>query len=198
MMDEKKEQILNAAIECFTAFGYEKTSMSDIGKRVGLNKASIYYHYKDKLALFDAMVNSKRQIHRSYQREQLAGKEKGIASIVTFLCTEIDFVEELAVNFLAAPTHNRGGKDDTQSVFQEIIQEDITRLIAMIQEAWGSGGVLKLESKELARLILQTSRGLLTLDCPLDGPIAQRATGYQRVRQDIRDIIPLLLKGAGV
>jgi AcrR family transcriptional regulator len=53
----KRLQILNAAMDCFSTYGYEKTTMSDIGARVGMNKASLYYHFKDKIALFATMVD---------------------------------------------------------------------------------------------------------------------------------------------
>ena len=42
---DKREQILKAAAECLSQYGYEKTTLSDIGKLVGLNKASLYYYY---------------------------------------------------------------------------------------------------------------------------------------------------------
>jgi len=197
MSKSKKEQILDAAIECFTTYGYEKTSMSDIGKEVGLNKASLYYHYKDKLALFDAMVQTKRTVYRDRLRQKLSTQSIGIPQIITFLCSEIDFIEELSVNFLAPPSRNQGGKDDTSSVFQKIIDEDIRLLQSMIQAAMDQEIFSGIHPQELARHVLQTSRGLLLVDCPLDLPKSERSEGYNRVRRDIEEIITLLLSGAG-
>ena len=42
MKKDKRQMILEAAGECFDRFGYNKTTLKDIGERVGLNKASIY------------------------------------------------------------------------------------------------------------------------------------------------------------
>ena len=197
MSTDKKDQILDAAAECFTAYGYEKTSMSDIGERVGLNKASLYYHYRDKLALFDAMVKVKRSVHRESLRRKLEEQKPGIPRIVASLCGEIDFIGELAGNFLAPPSSRRGSRDDTMSVFQSIIDEDIRRLLELIGESRLSGLFEGNEPEVLARQILQIARGLLMADCPLDMPKVERAGGYERVRNDIREILPVFLRGAG-
>src|SRR4030042_4226412 len=54
--ENKKEQILAAASECFARFGYKKTTLDDIGKKIGLNKASIYYYFKSKEEIFTSIV----------------------------------------------------------------------------------------------------------------------------------------------
>lgn len=52
----KKQEILKAASDCFAHYGYEKTTLDDIGDRVGLNKASLYYYYKNKEAIFSEVI----------------------------------------------------------------------------------------------------------------------------------------------
>jgi AcrR family transcriptional regulator len=55
--DTTRAQIRAAAIELFTANGYEKTSLREIADRVGVTKASLYYHYPSKQALLEAVVS---------------------------------------------------------------------------------------------------------------------------------------------
>jgi TetR/AcrR family transcriptional regulator, biofilm operon repressor len=47
-----KEKIQQAAYKCVARFGFEKTTLEDIAKEVGLNKASLYYYYKNKEEIF--------------------------------------------------------------------------------------------------------------------------------------------------
>ncbi len=54
--DEKKELVLRAASGVFARYGFDKTTLEDIGKRAGLNKASLYYYYKNKEDIFVAVV----------------------------------------------------------------------------------------------------------------------------------------------
>lgn len=56
----RKKEIIKAATECFKSYGYDKATMSDIGKRVGLNKASLYHYYKNKETLFTDIINIER------------------------------------------------------------------------------------------------------------------------------------------
>jgi AcrR family transcriptional regulator len=46
--DITKERILKAAEKLFSEEGFDGTSMDKIAKDVGINKGSIYYHFKDK------------------------------------------------------------------------------------------------------------------------------------------------------
>lgn len=57
MKDNPKHTlILQAAAECFARFGFDKTTLDDIGRRAGLNKASLYYYFKNKEDIFIAVV----------------------------------------------------------------------------------------------------------------------------------------------
>jgi len=54
----KKEIILQSAIEHFSKFGYESTSLENIAKECNITKPAIYYHYKDKAALYQTVICS--------------------------------------------------------------------------------------------------------------------------------------------
>jgi len=55
-MDDTRGQIRAAALDLFTKQGYEPTSLREIADRVGITKASLYYHYPSKQALLLALV----------------------------------------------------------------------------------------------------------------------------------------------
>ena len=52
-----KEQILNAAFDCFFEKGYEATSLEEIAKRAGVTRGAIYWHFTDKNDLYRAAVH---------------------------------------------------------------------------------------------------------------------------------------------
>jgi TetR/AcrR family transcriptional repressor of nem operon len=49
--------VLDAAVQCFWAQGYEATSVKDLMERTGLTAASLYNAYGDKRALFRTALN---------------------------------------------------------------------------------------------------------------------------------------------
>ena len=53
-----EEQVLTAAMEAFWRKGYEATSLVDLTKSTGLNKASLYRVFGDKHQLFMAALNN--------------------------------------------------------------------------------------------------------------------------------------------
>ncbi len=53
----RKEEILEVATHLFAERGYEGTSMSDVAERVGIRKASLFYHFTTKDSLYEAVVD---------------------------------------------------------------------------------------------------------------------------------------------
>ena len=54
---EKKEKILDSALQIFVAKGYSRARMDDIVEKSGMSKGSIYYHYKSKKDLFLSLID---------------------------------------------------------------------------------------------------------------------------------------------
>jgi AcrR family transcriptional regulator len=48
MSQDKKEEILAKAVQLFLKKGYEKASMRDLGKAVGIQAPGLYYYFKNK------------------------------------------------------------------------------------------------------------------------------------------------------
>src|SRR5579883_1013078 len=53
----RKEEILDIATELFAERGYEGTSMNDVAARVGMRKASLFYHFATKDLLYEAVLD---------------------------------------------------------------------------------------------------------------------------------------------
>lgn len=56
MVGDTRETIREVALELFSTRGFDQTSLREIAERVGLTKASLYYHYPSKQALLTAIV----------------------------------------------------------------------------------------------------------------------------------------------
>lgn len=56
-LDKKREEILDAAMMCLARYGPLKSTMDDIATVIGMRKASLYYYYRNKEAIFsDALA----------------------------------------------------------------------------------------------------------------------------------------------
>jgi AcrR family transcriptional regulator len=55
--DERRAQLLTAALEVFTAAGYHAAAMDEIADRAGVSKPVLYQHFPSKLDLYLAVLD---------------------------------------------------------------------------------------------------------------------------------------------
>ena len=76
----KRERILAAATDHFTAFGYRKTSIEDVARAAGVAKGTVYLYYRSKPELlFHAVAREKRRYLEQLEplwRRELAPRER--------------------------------------------------------------------------------------------------------------------------
>lgn len=63
--DETAERILDVALTLFLEFGYRRTTMETVARRLGVSRVTVYRYHADKAALFQAVML------REVQRESL-------------------------------------------------------------------------------------------------------------------------------
>lgn len=56
--DDRAAMILDAALQEFSARGYEATRVDDIARRAGLSKGGLYAHFESKEEIFAALVDT--------------------------------------------------------------------------------------------------------------------------------------------
>jgi AcrR family transcriptional regulator len=55
---ERREAIIEAALDEFVARGFAATRLDDVAKRAGVAKGTIYLHFEDKEALFRELIHT--------------------------------------------------------------------------------------------------------------------------------------------
>jgi len=86
--EQTKAKIKQAAYKCVARYGFEKTTLDDIAREVGLNKASLYYYYKNKEDIFlEITTEATRQFLENLKTSTLA-VEGGIEAQVRHFLLE--------------------------------------------------------------------------------------------------------------
>lgn len=63
-----KERILEESMKLFSTYGYASVTVRKIGEAVGIQNSALYKHFKNKQAIFDALVqHSKELFYEKYQ-----------------------------------------------------------------------------------------------------------------------------------
>ncbi|MDO9218440.1 MAG: TetR family transcriptional regulator, partial [Lacisediminimonas sp.] len=77
---ETREKLLDAAEHLFQAQGVSHTSLQDIARRAGATRGAVYWHFKDKADLFNAMMERVTlPMEASFQQED-AGPDGGCSA----------------------------------------------------------------------------------------------------------------------
>ena len=70
--DEVREQVVQAARQVFSRYGYKKTALDDIARESRKGKSTIYYYFKSKEEIFKAVIDSEAEIRNRAIDEQIS------------------------------------------------------------------------------------------------------------------------------
>ncbi len=68
-MNETKQKILDAALDLFSQNGFSAVSIRDICKVVDIKESSVYYHFKNKQAILDELLQHFESIAASFMSQ---------------------------------------------------------------------------------------------------------------------------------
>jgi AcrR family transcriptional regulator len=95
---ERREAIIEAALDEFIARGFTATRLDDVAKRAGVAKGTIYLHFKDKESMFEELIRTALVplIGRLHAPPPIGGSVR-------------DAVEGFAKNFITEVANTRRG-----------------------------------------------------------------------------------------
>lgn len=59
--EKTKQEILDSAVKVFAEKGYFNATLEDIARPIGLTRGAVYWHFKNKVEIFDALFD---QLHQ--------------------------------------------------------------------------------------------------------------------------------------
>lgn len=83
--EERKKEILDVAEELFTTKGYDGTSTTDILERVGIARGTLYYHFKSKEEILDALIDKIIQGMVSNIHLALSDRTTALQKLISFI-----------------------------------------------------------------------------------------------------------------
>jgi len=133
-MGNMKERIRSVSIDLFYKKGYFATSISDIARGSGIQKASLYYYYPSKEALLFSILETTMDELTAYLHHNLSGIRNIEDKMRVAVNSHVRFhLERQKENFIAN-SELRGlsadhyqvivkKRDEYENIFQEIIRE---------------------------------------------------------------------------
>lgn len=194
---DRREQIMQAAVACFAKRGFHQASMHDISAEAGISVGLIYRYFENKDAVISAMADRhKQEIHEMLERARQAPTLlESLEILFTAHCCENEprVISAFVVDLYAEASRNPRVADLVRDVL-ETAMSGLVDLIARSPEA--AGGLHGLTPNELAELIYAVTRGMLMRDVlqPQEMTAAERRTRQLEVT---RRLWRLLFKPEG-
>src|SRR5262245_43625942 len=91
-LDARRQQIIDAALKCFSREGFHRTTMQDIVRATGLSFGAIYRYFKTKDEIIEAVAQRRHQREREIIGE--AGRANDLPAALRALSRE--FLGELS------------------------------------------------------------------------------------------------------
>src|SRR5881398_3927385 len=162
---DRREQIMQAAMACFAKRGFHQTSMHDISAEAGISVGLIYRYFENKEAVISAMADRhKKEIGEMLERAQQAPTLlESLEILFTAHCCENEprVISAFVVDLYAEASRNPQMADLVRDVLQTAM-DGVTELIARAPET--QNATHGLSPTELAELIYAVARGMLMLD----------------------------------
>lgn len=103
--EERKNEILDVAERLFGTKGFDNTSTNDILNEIGIARGTLYYHFKSKEEILDAMIS--RMIKRLIEKAKaiVAQKEVPVLQRLTMMMLSLNVSEGNFGQELLAQAH---------------------------------------------------------------------------------------------
>ena len=154
LIPDKKIEILNAARECFARFGYDKTTLDDIGKLVGLNKASLYYYYKNKEAIFGDVILHEMEDATQMLCTKIEQMPVCREKILTYVRERLRAMQHLLNVHNLSMDVVRKVKPALARLFKDIREKEIALVNGILLECVEHGELKPCDTKRVAQTIL--------------------------------------------
>ncbi len=192
---DKKTEILEAASSCFARYGYEKTTLDDIGKIVGLNKASLYYYYKNKENIYTEVIFSEAAafLEKVFKETEKVSncKEK----ILTYISERLRYIRS-AVNL------NQLSMDSIQKLtplftqmYDRIVEKEIAYLSDTLLSCIKNNEIIACDTIRVAKSIITVTESIKNKSCNCIDHDGNSEVAHSAALDEVLFTISLMLDG---
>lgn len=190
---EKRIRILDAAKSCFTQFGYDKTTLDDIGKKLGLNKSSLYYYFKNKEEIFTAVVVKEAEAIVDDLQNEFSDREQPEEKILVYMKRRLVYYRKV----LGLHKLNAESLRQIQPGFHELYATLLQREVIFVAKELRKidDNISKTMSDSIAELIISSADAIKNDAIIHNRKSLAHVPDYNRIEQDTELLIRLMING---
>lgn len=163
-IDNRKEQIIKAALKRFSHFGIGKTTMNEIAEDSSISKGNIYYYFPDKNALIAEVVKELLGQFDKLIKKRLAKTKSTLEALEQVQICKVEFFEKYYMLHVFEGIDCTSGSESLKSV-AVMASEFGTKLIEEIfEKGIKDGDLISFDIKEMAALYIESVRGIFMVN----------------------------------
>jgi AcrR family transcriptional regulator len=186
---ERRERIIQAAMEVFSRNGFRGTTLRQLARRAGISEAMIYHHFPSKEALYDAMLEKRIEesrhlffpAHAAHAKEDRIMVETIVGNYLRQQFRDSSFMRMLLFSALE-------GHELAKKYVSQMMQEFFHFFGTYLEERSREGSLKPLNGPVTARLILGMAFYFVLLREIFRDPDIQ-GVGIDAVTKDMVELI---------
>jgi AcrR family transcriptional regulator len=160
--EERRQQILQAALKVFSAKGFHAANVSDVAAEAGVSQGTIYWYFDSKHELFEAAFTSVidgfvEEVFPKLDSLQTATEKlKALTQQMENYADVIEGLMILLLGYWASSAH----REQSARAWTELLAEAVDATAAIIEEGIESGEFRPVDANAVAWALLAAYDGL--------------------------------------
>jgi AcrR family transcriptional regulator len=154
--DVIRESIVDAASGVFSKYGYRKTTMDDIAQALGKGKSSIYYYFRNKEEIFEAILEKEVLLLKTNLQDAVNRKKHSKGKLKTYILTRMQGIESMLNLYSAVKNEYLAQFEFIERIRYKYDQEEIANVQVILKEGI-ENGEFRIEDPFLASVAIVTS-----------------------------------------
>lgn len=162
--EEFRKKVIITAGQIFSHYGFKKTTMDEIAKALKMGKSSIYYYFRSKEEIFEAVVLYEANILRNELTTTIKSVESPVEKMRNYVFVRMKAFEKLSNYYNAIFDKNLDHYDFVENIRSRYDREELAILRLILYDG-ARKKVFNVINSEYTALAVQTT--LKGLEVPL-------------------------------
>lgn len=156
-------KIVGHASQVFSKYGFKKATMDDIARASGMGKSSLYYYFKSKEEVFEAVVKKEADLLRiELEKKVINSKDNPKEKIRNYVLIRMKYLKEMVNFYDALKNDYLGNLAFTERIREKYDREEQQTIQILLQQGIDAG-IFKLKETKISSIAIATTlKGLET------------------------------------
>jgi AcrR family transcriptional regulator len=191
--EKKRQQIIDAARSCFAQFGYDRTTLDDIGLKMNLNKSSLYYYFKNKEDIYTEVVYQEADRVIEDLQKEMSVLDGASARIQFYMKKRLVYYRRILSLHKLSAESLRQIQPGFHELYSTILQREVKFITLQLKEM--TKHVDEEALVKVAELIISSADGIKHDEIIYNRKDTYEEPDYMKIEQETKMLIELILLG---